>query len=113
MSIQDGLDHFRIDECFLARLESCPDKHSGSPQGEGSGKPSTVRDTSRRKHRCGMDQIDHRRCERQGGSRPTVAACFCALGHDHVGSNIERLASFSHVNYLNDQAGVRFADDRR
>ncbi len=58
-----------------------------------------------------MDQVDDRRYEGQRGTLPTVAARFRSLSDDYIGSDVERPASFSHVNDLDDQLSVRLADD--
>ena len=108
--MQDGLDNFGIDESFRARLKSRPHQRPRSPQREGSGKPSTVRNASRCQYGCWMHHVDHGRHEGQCGTRPTVAARLGSLSDDDIGSDIERPASFSHVNDLDDQVGVRLVD---
>jgi len=99
-----------FDERFPTRLESRPHERPSGPQGKCGSKPSTVGNASRRQYRRRMYQVDYRRHERQGSSRPTVAARFRALGDDHISSHIKCLDGFAHVHDLDDQPGLRFAN---
>ena len=56
------------------------------------------------------DEIDDGRDKWQRGSSAPVATRFGALGHDHVGTNIERRAGLIQVRHLDDQLDTRITN---